>query len=470
MEHRTKPTKRLIALVSEFERDLEQGNQRFLKEKSYLQIVEYYGSIGDLDKALEVVDAAIEQHSYRSEFYILKAKLLIRTGDLNNAHEVLDRAAVIAPFEHEVKILRAKAFAMCGMSDEASEILSELKSISVESDLVEVLLCESYLYEYLREDDLMFKVLKKALKLNPNNEEVLERILVAVELGRKYDKSIKLHKKLLDINPYNYLAWYNLGHAYGSIGEYEEAIICMEYSYIVNSNFELGYLDCADYAYQIQDYCKALECYQDVIRIFGEDSEFLILAAECQLKLGQTKNAKLNLYKALKQDPYNEELYFHLANCYVNEESWYTAINAFHKAISIEEEREEFYLGLARAYVEIENIEKAIFFFEKSVLSGTEETIYWKEYTLFLIKQGKLQAAMDLLDRAEEYTFSVELMFCRASIYLLTGKDKEAYELLEEALLEDYNSHKIIFEIQPEFQVDSIVSSMISYYKGEIKI
>ncbi len=470
MEQKTKTNQRLMAIVSEFERELEKGSLTYLKEKTYHELIEFYDTQKDVDKAIEVVDLAIDQHQYRSKFFIIKSKMLLRLGDINQALDLLDRAEVIAPFEIEIRVLRAKALAMLGNTHESSQILSQLKNLNSEKDQVEVLLCESYLYEYLKECDLMKNVLKQALTLDPKNEEALERMLVCVELGRSYQESIEFHKVLIDENPYNYLAWYNLGHSYGSIGEYEEAIICLEYSYLVNAKFESGYLDCADYAYQIQDYSKAFDCYEDVMKHFGEDSEYLILAAECQLKLGQTKGAKFNLYKALKQDPYNEELYFHLANCYVNEKSWYTAINAYHKALSIDDNREEFFLGLAKAYVEIENFEKSDHYFKQATLNGIEESVYWKEYTLFLVKNKKFDEATEVLDTAEEYTFGADLIYCRAAINLIQGDEKNGYELLEEALLEDFSQHQILFDLQPEFQVDPLICGMINYYKPETKI
>ncbi len=464
MEHKTKKDRKLLSLVSEFENDLEKGSLKYFEEKSYNQLIDYYEAENDLEKALDVTDLALDQYSYRSEFFIIKSRILIRMGDFKNAHELLDKAEIVAPFENEIKILRAKILAMSGETTEATQILSELKNLSVNTDFVEILLCESYVFEFLKEYDLMFNTLKKLLQLDSTNTEGLERMLLSVELCRSYSESIIFHKELLDENPYNYLAWYNLGHAYGSTGEYEEAIICLEYSFLINKNFESGYLDCADYAFQIKQYGKALDCYQELVKQFGEDGENLIQIAECQLYLNNTKDAKYNLYKALKLDPYNEELYFHLAKCYANEKSWYTAINAYHKAISIEDRREEFFLGLAKAYVEIENFEKSIFYFHKATLNGVEESIYWREYAMFLIKNHKLEAATEVLDNAEEFTFGADLLYCRASVLLLLDQKEEAYTILEEAFIEDFASHEILFAIHPEFQVDKVISGMIKYF------
>lgn len=93
------------------------------------------------------------------------------------------------------------------------------------------------------------------------------------------------------------MAWYNLGHAYSCLGEYEKAVEALEYSFLINSHFEQGYLDCAELCLQVNMYEKALRCYQEANEMFGPDAELIVYIAECLIKLNRHKEAKLKLQK-----------------------------------------------------------------------------------------------------------------------------------------------------------------------------
>ena len=102
---------------------------------------------------------------------------------------------------------------------------------------------------------------------------------------------------------------------------------------------------------------------------------------------------------------------------------WYNAINAYHKAIELEVRREEYYLGLAKAFLAVEDYNKATINFQLATQTGPEDTLYWREYTRFLIKMGLLDEAEQVLEEADEYTYGADLVYCKAAIYYLL-KDK----------------------------------------------
>lgn len=469
MEHKTKQNPVLIALVSDFEEMTTNGSQKYLSDKSFIQLIEYYEEDHQLEKALEAVDHAIEQYPYRSGFIITKARLLLQLGDIQDACELLDVAESIAPFENEIKILRAKALGISGDCPMALEILSNLKSSAVGSDLADILVCESYVYEHLKDYESMYNVLLEALKINIQHEEAGMRYWLAIELSRKYKEGINVYKDMIDSDPYNYMAWFHLGHIFSATGEYEDAIDAMEYSFLINKTFESGYMDCADLCFQLRKFERALFYYSEANALFGPEGDTLINMAECQVKLGRLSDAKHNLFKALKLDPYNDELFFHLAECYSLEGSWFKAINAYHKAIDIEDRCENYYHGVANAYFSIENHEKALFYYRKAALTGLEQSCYWQSYTTALIKLGNLDKALKVLQEADQFTFGADLMYCEAAIHIIKDNKAKGMRILEEALLEDFDIHRIVFDIQPELELDPEVSAMINYYKTEFE-
>lgn len=464
MENKIKRDIALINLVSDFEIKFDEGNLGYLDEKVYFQILEYYEEEYLFDKALEVVEFALEQYKYRSEYYIIKARLLLNTGKVDQSLEVLNIAENIAPFEREISIIKARAFAIKKKFDLAQDILDELKQGATKSDSVDILIAESFIYEHMKDYDAMYDTLAKAVMIDSTSEEAMERIWISAELSRRYKDSVSLHKIIIDKDPYNYQAWYNLGHGYNCTWEYEKAIDALEYSFIVNPEFESGYLDCADTCLQIKNYDKALEIYIEANNRFGPNNELMVNIAHCYIYLHKINIAKQWLLKAIKLDGYNDEAYFLLGECYSKDQVWYNAINAYHKAINLENRREEYYLGLAKAYLAVQDYNKATVNFQMATQTGPEDTLYWKEYICFLIKLGLFDEALQVLDEAEDHTYGPDLLYCRAIVNYLIKNKADCLELLEEALMEDYDGHKIIFDIAPEIKLDKEITSMIKYY------
>ena len=466
MEHRTKRDILLINLVSEFENLSENGNIPYLDEKVCYKLIDYYESEYQIEKALEVVDIAIDQFQYRVEFYLIKVRLLLQDQNPKKALEVLTKAENISPMENEMMILKARVFNNLGRYEEAFEIIESLKAQSSKFEMSDIYLCESYVHENMKRYDEMFNSLKNSLRIDPNNFEALERIWSSVELSRMYESSIQFHQELLDRNPYSFLVWYNLGHAYSFLGEYEEAIDALEYSFLINKNFELGYLDCAELCVQIKDHKRALSIYEDANATFGPDSELLVNIAECHINLNNLLSAKASLFTALRLDPYNEEVYYFLGKCYAKEDSFHSAINAYQKAIQIEQSNEAFYSDLGLAYLNVGNYRQAIRNFKRATRIAPEEGIYWYQYVSLLIKMKKFEKALAVIEDSEDYTVAPELLYCKAVCLSKLGRKRETLEVLDEALIDNFSLHQSLFELNPQLRFDKDILAIINYYKG----
>jgi hypothetical protein len=65
----------LIDLVTEYEAMLEQGETLFLEQDAYRHLIDHYLSEEIFDRAMEVVERAIDSHSYTVEFLLRKAAI-----------------------------------------------------------------------------------------------------------------------------------------------------------------------------------------------------------------------------------------------------------------------------------------------------------------------------------------------------------------------------------------------------------
>lgn len=467
MEHSTKRNHPLQELITQFETMCENGNVGFLEEKTFFELINYYEDEFLLDEALEVVNYALKQYAFNADFLLTKAKLLLLKDKPYRALKCLDQAELLAPSDFDVALMRARVFSELGDNDQSLTILAELESGSANDDRVELFIAQSLVYENMKDFDGMFNTLSLALELDPKNTEALERVWMSVEISKMYEESILLHKRLLDRDAYSFMAWFNLGNAYACLGEYDDAIEALEFSFLINPEFEMGYLECAEICCQKQKFAQALNIYQELVERFGADSEILVKSGECLIQLDRFVEAKEVLIEALKLDPYDDEVYYFLGQCFFREGRYENSVSALLKALRIEDRREEYYALLAKVYVKLNKPVKADYYFRKSTEIGPEQDVYWAQHVRFLMESGKFEKAMDILDEADYHTVGADLMYFRAICLMKIQERKKALKVLDEALSEDFKRYPVMFEFCPELEFDRDFISMLRYYQGE---
>lgn len=464
-QHNEEESQYLQELVAEYETVSKLGQAFFYEEKVYSQIIDYYEREEQLEKALEVVDHALNHHSFSVDFYIKKAQLLIDLRREQSALETLDQASVFAPGELEITLLRAEAMTYLDRAEEALVMLESAKQNADGEDLSDILLVEAIVYEYEEEYERMFYALKAALMEFPGNQEALERLWLAIDLARKYEESIPMLEEVIDNDPYSFLAWYNLGHAYSYLGQYEEAIEAYEYAFVINEDFEFAYRDCAELCFELKQFNKALKYYLEIQEQFEPDSELLLCIGQCYQNLQNYLAARDYFHRALHFDPLNDEVHFHIGECYAAEGKWRSALKSYQKAISIEDKQEEYYAAMAEAYVHLKEFEKAGEAFRQATSLAPEHDRFWLQYAMFLLQSGHAREALHVLEEAEEMAAGSVLIYGRIACMFRLGRRREAMFWLGEALEEDFDAHTTLFELNSDLANDPEVLGMIASYR-----
>ena len=456
-------------LVFQYEVMSQKGKVFKLEETAYLQLAEFYENKESSTKALQIVNQAIKQYSYSAELYLRQAKLLLNEGKMDEALFSLDHAENLGTPPKELKIVRAHAMSLRKEYRGALDLLSDLKVdyYVTNIELSNIYFREAWIFERLEQFDRMYFSLKQALIENPGNKEALERIWIAVELSRNHSQSVELHNHLLEIDSYSYQAWFNLGHAYYSLNDYEKAIQAFEFAFLINEKFELAYRDYAEVCFELTYYDKALKCYLEILELFESDPDILSKVGECYEYMDNTAKAKIYFFRALNLDPRNDEVYFHIGECYSKEKHWDSAVHFYKQAIKLDETREDYMFGLANAYQKLNRPQKAFPLYQKAIEIGPEQTNYWTRYAYYLLSLGRYQEALVLLDEAEINIYSVEVLYYKACCLFQMNNRKLMLDTLGEALSEQFEDHQIIFETIPEMKEDKDIKAIIKYYELE---
>lgn len=454
----------IFQLVFNFEEMMISGEDFYLDENAFLRILEYYEEEHEYENALKAANIAICRYKYNVDFYVKRVEYLFYLKRLKEADQAFEEALIIAPFDFETKLLGARIQIALKKYDDAQAVLEEIKNGADNQELGRIFFLEGLIYEAKEEYDQMFDSIKFALLCDPTNENALRKIWVCTEMEGRFEESIVLHNSIIDEDPYSYLAWYNLGQAYSCIGDYDMALKSYEYSYLIEPTFELGFQDRADLLFELGRYREALECYTEWYELTGPDSEILCQIGHCNLRLGIFDRAKNIFKKAQRLDPYNDEIYFLLGRCYYKREEYSNAINAFYKAIRIESLREEYFASLAAAYVKIKEYTKAHFYFQKAEEIGPDQSYIWKKHALFLFKIGEFNTALEIIDEGIENAMDAELLYCKAGFLVQMNRSMEAVEILEEALVENFDGNAMFYQVVEGMELDSNIVSLLRFF------
>lgn len=469
-QHNYNKQNTLNSLISEYEAMSQKGTVGFYEETVFSQLIDYYENESAIDIALEVVEQALNQHLFSTSLYCRKAALLALQKQEAAAFSALKQAENLSPSDYEVKLMKAEVYGLFGDFTLALSIIKELKvacHINNTNQLAAIFFSEGVIYEKMQQYDSMFVAWKQTLKFNPTHKEVLDKIWLCVEMSRKFDESIELCNQVIDHDPYCAKAWYNLGHAQTYFGDYQAAIEAYEYAFIIDKEFEWAYRHCAELCMEIKNYAKALDCYEEALPYVLPDGDLLFKIGQCYQFIGKIEFAQEFYRRSIQLDEINDEVYFHLGACSATQNNWKKAIFYYKKAIEIEEEREEYFAALAQAYAKLGNQRKAFQYFDRAIELAPEQATYWVQFATFLLNRGDYTTALNLLDDADQYSVGAELLYAKSACLFKLGKEKEAMNVLADALTEDFDMHPLLFDFLPHLALDRKIQAILDFYKYE---
>lgn len=449
-------------LIFEYEAMSQKGTVGFIEETVVFKLVKHYTQSKDIEEALRVVGFGLEQFTNCAEMYACKASLLSEIKQDELALHYLDTALIFSINNPQLLLIKAEILVRNEQCEDAEKILTLLKSIAPMRELEYVYLLEAQIYENTDAYDDMFDSLRDVLVINPRNEEALSRMWLAMELSGRYEESVALHESITDETPYSHLAWHNLGHAFLGLEDYDNAIDAYEFAIVSNEHFEYSYRDCAAVYIQKRNFKKALELYKEVEERFEVDYDVLAKIGYCYQRLGQHTTAVVYYKKSLDMQNQNPEAYFRLGECLKLQGDLTNAVKAIQMAVEIDDSYEEYFFALAQVYSLLGETELASEAFCKANEIAPENTEYWIGHANFYRNHENPDTALEIIEEAEMNIACADLLYSRVICLFELGRRKEAMLSLQEALLEDFYLHKMLFEELPYLQNDREIQSLIS--------
>lgn len=457
----------IIGLIQRYEESAKNSSPAYFEVDDYEHILNFYMDNREFGKALKVVDAAIEQHSFSSYFQVKRAELLANAKRFAEAMEALDVAEQLDPEDTNIYLIRADVMLWQGKHNEAIlNIESGLKKTDEDEVRCELYLELADVYEDREEYDAVVDALCSAARLMPDSEEALNRLWFCTELTGNYERSVKIHRELVDTDPYAYLAWHNLGHAYAGLAMFEESLDAFGFAIAIEDTFDPAYVCSGDVLFNLGKYNDALVFYADALKIAKPHREVYLKMGECHEKLGDLSKSRSYLRKAINVDPYYDEAYFRVGETYRVEEDWSRAITSYERAVKLNKENLEYLAALAEAYLNIDENEKALDILERVFQLDPQSKVNWINLATAYFNVDNYRKAFQVLtEAANKFENSADIYYLRAVFYLQAGNRHEGLLQLEHGLMLNFEEHTIIFEVDDALLNDHAVIMLIEQYR-----
>lgn len=454
-------------LISQYESAMRNNEMLHLDQEALETIIEYYESMGNHEKAIEVVEKSLEQYPFSSILLLKKAELLFDIKHCKKALESLEKAQLFDPSEIEIHLLKAEILTFQSMYDEAIEVLEGLiDQTENKEDLSEIYLRLADVYEDNEQYLDVMKCLKKSLLAEPENDEALNRMNYCVEITELFQESVDFHAKLINRAPYSPMLWFNLASAYNGLDNYEKAIDALEYVIAIDELADFAYQDLAEIYFKQGNFSKALQILKDFHQIGQPDEELYFLEGQCHEAMENYKMARYCYRKALHIYPSFHEVFFKIGETYEKEDAWENALKSFTKAAEIDPQEAEYHLGIAEASLYLGNYKQTLISAQDSLdlkLNNSRAFILMIKTHLNLLD---IKSAWVVLNKGKELCKdSSELMPAEAALLFIEAKRKAALLVLEEAIEINVNFSEILFYFIPDLEFDPVITNMVAERK-----
>ena len=165
-------------------------------------------------------------------------------------------------------------------------------------------------------------MLDSVLLIDPESPIALDLKGVILNKQNQYEKAIDILNKVVENEPDFAIAWYNLSIALKGKGEYQKAKKYLDKAIELRSDLTKAYFERALVSKALDDKISALEDYNKIIDMRGEQYMEAYLNRGLTLKLlGDYEGALSDLNKVVANAPENAEAYKNRANLYLLLES-----------------------------------------------------------------------------------------------------------------------------------------------------
>lgn len=314
---------------------------------------------GKPDRALRLLDRAIEGEPERAESYFSKSVILLNLKRTAEAEQTVKRGLQYAedsPLGH---------YYLGRISLEANNVEQALASfdraITVNPSFEPAYLAQSAVYEARDEKDKAIGVLQQYLRqVNPRNKDVRQHLVQLYISTKDYAGGLTELEKMVREDPTDLDAQLRIALIYGERKEFSKAIERLTVILRVRPD-ELKIREFLGYLYEeAKEFPKAIETYRHNIQRDPSFVESHLHLGALQYRLKNFPEATAHLREAVRLNPKQPEPYIVLGLSYLQSEQFTKASQAFEEGLLYNPQNADLHFNLGTAYDKLNRFEDVV--------------------------------------------------------------------------------------------------------------
>lgn len=367
--------------LENYERCLAEGKTPFMEADDLTDIADYYNFCGDVDKAREAIDLALDLTPGATLPLVFKTKEALQAGDIEQAERYA--ASIADKDDPETVYLAAEIMIARGEDEKADAFLkdtiNEIEDEIMQDYITDVayIWCESNYFE--KANEWLAMIDNADSSDNADLQELIGRINFGLQ---NYKKCIEAFNKVIDKKPFSARTWYALASAHYFSEDMENALKSIDFAIAIKPANPDNLHMKGSILMKQKEYAQAIELFTQYITMVPDDMLAYVNLAACYRSTGEIE-------KAVK-----------LAKMAVNGSDRDAAFQACEELVFLELERGD-------AIDALEWVDKA-----DTLTEDISEKLVLRAYVM--LAQRRLEEAMpvfmEAIDRAEDKMYVVSRM------------------------------------------------------------
>lgn len=323
------------------------------------QMAGILASAGKPDRALRLLDLAIERDPGQGDAYFPKAIILVNQKRLAEAEQTAKQGLSVAPDSPIGHYYLGRIFLESGKQEEA--VASFERAIAVNAAFEPAYLAQASLYESRQEREKAIAVLKRYLeRVNPNNKDIRQHLIQLYVNTKDYAGGLAELEKMLDLEPGDLDAQLRMALIYGEKKEFHKAIELLQ-GVLKARPAELKVRDYLGYLYEeTKEFPKAVEAYQFNIQLDPSYAESHMHLGVLQYRLKAYAAAITHLTEATRINPKQPEPYIVLGLAHLQADQFEMALKTFEEGIKQHPKNADLHFNLGTAYDKLNRFDDVV--------------------------------------------------------------------------------------------------------------
>lgn len=319
-------------------------------------------SAGKPERALELLDKAIESDPERGESYFPKGLILLNQKRIAEAEQVVKKGLQYTSDSPIGYYYLGRISIEAGNPEQA--VANFDRAIAVNQAFEPAYLAQASVYESRQEKGKAIAVLQKYLhQVNPRNRDIRQHLVQLYMATKDYTGGLAELEKLLEDNPGDLDAQLRMALIYGEKKEFAKAI--SQLTEILKAKpAELKVRDYLGYLYEeTKDFPKAIETYRYNIHLDPKFADSHIHLGVLLYRLKQFPAAVTHLDEAVHLMPKQPEAHIILGLAHFQNEQFEKASQAFEEGIRHNPKSADLHFNLGTAYDKLnrfDDVERAM--------------------------------------------------------------------------------------------------------------